>query len=132
MKLYYLNDKVIARHIALGDIKQGLSFFSDDSEFLQIGTARYRAGTMAQAHIHNTVERAITKTCETFVVLQGEIEITLYDFEDKPMDKIVGAQGDIIVLLDGGHSLVYLQDDTITVEVKNGPFLGVDIDKRKF
>ena len=40
--------------------------------------------------------------------------------------------GDFAVLLAGGHGYEIQEDDTRIIETKNGPFLGVDLDKTGF
>ena len=41
-------------------------------------------------------------------------------------------QGDLAVFGFGGHGYEILEDDTQIIESKNGPFISVDKDKKKF
>ena len=42
--------KLLAKHITADDIQDGLGFFSDDADFIQVGTWRYEAGKDLLAH----------------------------------------------------------------------------------
>ena len=39
--------------------------------------------------------------------------------------------GDVIILLRGGHGYDILDDDTEVLEIKNGPYVGSDLDRRR-
>ena len=55
-----IKDKqVLARHILKEDIKEGLSFFSQDDEFIQVGSWNYDKNKELMKHIHNQIERKI-------------------------------------------------------------------------
>jgi hypothetical protein len=41
-------------------------------------------------------------------------------------------EGDILILLQGGHGYEILEDGTQVLEVKNGPYIGADLDRRRF
>jgi hypothetical protein len=40
-------------------------------------------------------------------------------------------QGDVLALFNGGHGYEVLEDNTRVLEVKNGPYLGPEVDRRK-
>ena len=40
--------------------------------------------------------------------------------------------GDVIILLRGGHGYDILEDGTQVLEIKNGPYVGPDKDRRRF
>jgi hypothetical protein len=131
MRTVLHNNTTIARHITAADIADGLSFFSNDNEFIQIGSWKYPRGKELAAHIHNEVERKVTRTCETLVVLSGAVEATIYTLDEEFVEQLTVSAGEILVLLECGHGYKILSDDTTVIEIKNGPYLGAEIDRRR-
>lgn len=133
MKEIKQNDVVLARHITNEDIKPGLNFFSEDAEFIQVGVwGHYEKDKELKAHIHNRIERTADRTYEALYIIKGAIEATIYDLVENPVDTIQVKQGEILVLLESGHGYTIKEEDTTVLEVKNGPYLGADVDRRRF
>lgn len=127
------NGKVLARHIKAEDIKTGLNFFSKDEEFVQVGIwGNYENGKQLNAHIHNTVERTADRTYEVLYVMSGSLCADIFDLDEQFVEKITVQQGEILILLESGHGYTILEDGTNVLEVKNGPYLGAEIDRRRF
>lgn len=125
------NKEVLARYIPVGSWKEGLSFFSKDDEFIQVGTWKYGKGKELLAHIHNVVERKINRTQEVVYVVKGRIEASIYDLKGVFVEKLNANAGDFIILLNCGHGYTILEDDTQVLEIKNGPYLGPEIDRKR-
>lgn len=126
------NGVVLARHITPQDIKPGLNFFSEDADFIQVGVwGHYEKGKELKAHIHNTVERTANRTCEALYVITGALEAVIYDMDEVPVEKLEVKQGEILVLLESGHGYFIKEDDTTVLEIKNGPYLGAESDRRR-
>ena len=125
-------DLILARHVPAGAVwREGLNFFSQDSEFIQVGVWGYKAGKELKAHIHNVVKREVPLTQEVLFVRQGRIRANIYNTSEKKIAGIEVAAGDIIILLRGGHGYDILEDDTQVLEIKNGPYVGPEIDRRR-
>jgi len=45
--------------------------------------------------------------------------------------ELVIGTGDVAILLRGGHGYEILEDGTEVLEVKNGPYVGADRDRRR-
>ena len=131
MKIIEKDGMILAKHVKPEDWNDGLSFFSNDNEFIQVGAWKYDAGKELLAHIHNEVERKITRTCETLYIVSGAIHAKIYDLNENFVDEFDAVQGDIVILLDSGHGYSILQDDKRVLEVKNGPYLGAETDRRR-
>jgi hypothetical protein len=123
---------LLARHILPGDFRKGLAFYSQDQEFLQIGTWRYDQGKQLCAHIHNVVPREIRRTHEVAIVIQGAMAARIFDEERELVETVTVRRGEMLILMNGGHDYTILEDDTRILEIKNGPFLGREIDKTLF
>lgn len=125
-------DLILARHIPAEDAWQdGLSFFSPDEDYIQVGTWGYDSGKALLAHTHNEVARNVLWTQETLYVRKGRILVQVYDTNEKIVDEWQAAEGDIVILLRGGHGYQILEDGTQVLEVKNGPYVGADKDRRR-
>jgi hypothetical protein len=123
---------ILARHIRPGDFRKGLAFYSEDREFLQVGTWHYDQGQQLRAHIHNVVPREIDRTHEVVIVIQGAMAARIFDEEQRLVETVTVGRGEMLILMNGGHDYTILEDDTRILEIKNGPFLGREIDKTLF
>lgn len=132
MKEISINDVVYARLVSVGDWKSGLNFFSKDSESIQVGAWHYDAGTELKRHIHNEVPRQIARTQEVLIIQKGSVEAIIYDLEEHEIGKLVATAGDILILLDSGHGYRILENNTMVIEVKNGPYPGAEVDRHRF
>jgi len=123
---------VLARLITEADAKEGLNFFSEDSDYIQVGMWKnYELGKELGAHIHNAVAKTANRTHEILFIIRGCIEASIYDLNGNYVDKLTVQQGEILVLLECGHGYTIKAEGTTVLEVKNGPYLGADIDRRR-
>jgi len=51
---------------------------------------------------------------------------------EKFIEKIEVSEGEILILLNSGHGYKILEDNTKVIEIKNGPYLGAEVDRRRF
>ena len=126
-----IDGKVLARLIPASSWDEGLSFFSKDSEFVQVGAWRYNKGKQLLAHIHNQAERVISHTQEVLYICKGVIKVVIYNLTGKPVKEWIAKEGDTVILLNGGHGYEILEDNTRVLEVKNGPYLGAETDRTR-
>ena len=129
---YYVDDELCCIVHKAKDWNHGLDFITPDEEFIQVGTWWYEAGKELDRHYHNRVSREANLTQETVIVLQGSLEVALYDLKNILTKTFELKEGDFAVFLRGGHGYTVREDNTRIIEVKNGPFLGVNIDKTRF
>lgn len=132
MKEFICNGTVLARLIEPRDWKEGLGFHSNDAEFIQVGTWFYNKGKQIQNHVHNKFPRTADLTCEAIYMVSGKMKVNLYTMNKTFIESFEAKQGDIVILLETGHGFEILEDGTKVLEIKNGPFMGVDVDKEKF
>ncbi len=126
-------DLVLARHIPASAVwKDGLNFFSGDGDFIQVGVWGYGAGKELKAHIHNEVKREVLWTQEVLFVRSGKLRANVFNTREEKVAELVVGAGDVIILLRGGHGYDILEDGTQVLEIKNGPYLGPDLDRRRF
>ena len=125
-------DLVLARHIpASAAWKDGLNFFSQDEDFIQVGVWGYGAGKELKAHIHNEVKREVHWTQEVLFVRIGKLRANIFNTSETKVADLEVNAGDIIILLRGGHGYEILVEGTQVLEIKNGPYVGPDRDRRR-
>ena len=121
---------MLARHVTADEWdKGGLGFFSQDSEFLQVGIWNYDSGKRLLAHTHNDVARTFQRTHETLYVRRGRIEARIFNEGRELVDTLQVGEGDMLTLMSGGHGYTILEDGTQVLEIKNGPYLGAERDR---
>lgn len=126
------NGDLLAKHIPAEEAwGQGLKFFSQDGDYVQLGTWGYDAGKSLLAHRHNHVPREILVTQEVLYVRKGRLRAEIFDLDDQKVAEVEAKEGDLLVLLGGGHGYQILEQGTQVLEVKNGPYLGPDVDRRR-
>jgi hypothetical protein len=123
---------VLARHVPASEAwGEGLKFFSPDSDFIQVGSWGYGAGKQLLAHSHNEAHRDVAWTQEVLYIRKGRVRASVYTPDDQLLSTLEAGEGDILMLLRGGHGYEILEDGTQVLEVKNGPYLGPDVDRRR-
>ena len=115
--------------IVRGEVKrEGVHFFTPSESPLQLGVISHKGGTKIKPHIHREIERTINRTQEVLHVEDGCIAVDLYTPEGKKIRTEILRRGDTILLMGGGHGITVLEDSKI-IEVKQGPYKGVENDK---
>jgi len=125
------NGKILAIIIRDEEWTEGLNFVSSENDFMQVGFWNYMQGKDLLAHTHLQCERQVLKTQEVIFVKSGAVRLDLFSEEGKLLKSFDLKGGDTAVLLNGGHGYKILQDNTKVLEVKNGPYVGPDKDRKR-
>lgn len=104
------------------------TFYSPDESSFQFGLLAHEAGFVEAPHYHQTVGRTIDDLQQMFVVQRGRLVVELYDDDGGLLREIEMGPGDAIVLIYGVHALRVLEDMQC-ISVKQGPYLGEELDK---
>jgi hypothetical protein len=62
-------------------------------------------------------------------VLRGRVKAIFYDLDDEVLCTEELNSGDVSITLYGGHNYEILEDDTLVLEYKTGPYYGQKLDK---
>jgi mannose-6-phosphate isomerase-like protein (cupin superfamily) len=102
-------------------------------ELLQFAYISMEAKESFKPHIHNPFPRkSMTRnTQESWIILQGDILVMLYDIDQKCLGTITITSGDSIITLHGGHNYKCKSRTAEIYEIKNGPYFP-DLDKHRF
>lgn len=107
-----------------------ITFPTGDDSTLQFGYLPHQAGNTIKPHIHKENPRTIVYTHEVLIMKKGKVKVNFYSTEKEYVGSEYIMGGDVILLCGGGHGFEIIEE-TIMVEVKQGPYMGVD-DKERF
>src|SRR5215467_2738726 len=80
--------------------------------------------------LHRPLERNLVGTSEVLIVRRGRCQIDIYDDCQQLVASRELRSGDITLMVGGGHGF-RMQEDTVFLEVKQGPYTGID-EKERF
>ena len=105
-------------------------FVTPEQTQLQAGFVSISQGAAIPRHNHKRVERAVQGTAEALLVRRGTCTVDFYDDRRELTASRDLAVGDLVLLVSGGHGFRAIED-TLLLEIKQGPYLGPD-DKERF
>ena len=124
------NGKIYALIMRNNHEPDGVNFITSDDNPLQLGFISHKKGYEVKPHIHKPFSVAITELHEVLHLKEGSCEAAFYDNDHKEVAKAVLHGGDTILLTGGGHGFRMLEDCKM-IEVKQGPYRGVEQDKER-
>jgi len=123
-------DGLLAVIVHDGPMPPGVTFFTDRQFPQQVASISHPKGHTVPAHSHNYVRREINQTSEVIFVRKGLMRVDFFDRVNTYVcSKTVGA-GEILILIRGGHGM-FIIEDVEMFEVKQGPYVGRDLDKKE-
>ncbi|MBK7972227.1 MAG: hypothetical protein IPK07_02670 [Deltaproteobacteria bacterium] len=109
---------------------EGIEFFTPNDFSQQLAAMARPAGYVIPPHVHKDVPREVVHTLEVLFVRSGRMRVDLYSPERAALGAVELGAGDVILLAAGGHGFTMLEPTEI-IEVKQGPYAGVE-DKERF
>lgn len=97
---------------------------------LQVGFVGRAQGQAVEPHVHHAVERTIRGTAEVLMVLSGRCHLDIFDSARAQVQTTTMSSGDVVLLVSGGHGFRMIED-TVLLEVKQGPYRGLS-EKERF
>ena len=123
-------DKILVLILRNGDFAKDLNFYTKDEDFIQVSTWNYNKGKKTIPHSHKISERTSNKSQEVLYIKKGKIKSKIYNEKEIMIKEAVLNAGDTVIIFGGGHSYEILEGDTQVLEVKNGPYPGLEKDKK--
>jgi mannose-6-phosphate isomerase-like protein (cupin superfamily) len=123
-------DKLFSIIIRTHFEENGIHFFTPDNFSQQLAYMKRSTCYSIPPHVHNPVSRNVALTQEVLFIKSGKVRVDFYDNDYNYLESRILYPGDVILLADGGHGFVMLEDSEI-IEVKQGPYAGDD-DKTRF
>jgi hypothetical protein len=116
-------DGVELCYIIREDLAPSDTTFITPADFKQqVGFVAYPAGGEVQRHLHLPLERSIVGTSEVLLIRRGRCILDVYDDAKELVASRELRRGDLMLLVGGGHGFRMLED-TLFLEVKQGPYL---------
>ena len=102
--------------------KKGVNFITRKQELFQLGFISHKKKHEIKKHYHVKKDRNISYFSEVLIMKKGILKVMFYDEKNKSIKKnTLLREGDIILLLKGGHGFEVIKDVEI-IEVKQGPY----------
>ena len=124
------NDHPLTYIIRANPLPDRTTFLTPPELKQQVGFVVYPQGGEIARHVHRPLERHLIGTSEVLVVLKGRCLIDVYNDERELVATRELQVGDVMLMIGGGHGLRMLED-TVFLEVKQGPYTGLD-EKERF
>lgn len=99
------------------------AFFTGTDATFQAGFVVHPAGTAIVPHAHLPVVRTVVGTSEVLMVRQGRCIVDVYGDDRSLVASRELGTGDLVIFVGGGHG-IRLLEDTVFLEIKQGPYGG--------
>jgi hypothetical protein len=112
------------------DLNNSRNDIVEEEQYLQLAILNFNKGKTFKPHKH--IYKTVPKSAiaqESWVIMSGKVEVTFYDIDDTIVDKRILETGDLSITLFGGHNYLILEDNTLVLEYKTGPYYGQACDK---
>ena len=96
----------------------------------QVGYVVYPAGGSIARHVHRALQRSLVGTSEVLILREGRCLVDVYNDEREIVATRELRAGDIMLMVGGGHGFRMLEE-TVFLEVKQGPYTGLE-EKERF
>lgn len=106
------------------------TFLTDPGLNLQAGLIVYPGGSHIERHTHHPIERTTEGTSEAVLVREGRCTVDIFTDDHEPVSSHELRVGDLVLLVAGGHGFQVLED-TVLLEIKQGPYPGL-AEKERF
>lgn len=107
----------------------GRKNISPVEQSLQVAFITLEKGKTFSPHKHVLHKRDMPIAQESWVVINGKVEVTYYDIDDEILEKTILNKGECTITYKGGHNYLSLEENTNVYELKTGPYLGQKYDK---
>ena len=101
------------------------TFFTPPEFKQQVGLVVYPKGGVIQRHRHRALERHLVGTSEVLLLREGRAEVDIYNDDNALVTTCELRPGDVMLMVGGGHGFRMLED-TVFLEIKQGPYTGID------
>jgi hypothetical protein len=123
-------EQCLAYVIKASFLPERTTFLTPSDYKQQLGYIVYPAGGEIRRHVHLPLERHLVGTSEVLMVRQGCCEVDIYNNDRQLVATRELREGDLMLMVGGGHGFRMLED-TVLIEVKQGPYTGID-EKERF
>jgi hypothetical protein len=124
------DDRILAYIIRDEMQPEKTTFVTPENLSFQAGFIVYPKNSEIARHVHKPIPRSLTGTSEMLLVKKGRCEVDFFTEHKKLVATREISSGDVLLLVGGGHGF-RLMEDTVFLEIKQGPYTGLD-EKERF
>lgn len=124
------NDQPLAYIIRAELLPEKTTFLTPPEFKQQVGFVVYPTDGEIARHMHRPLQRHLVGTSEVLVLRKGRCLIDIYSDDRELVATRELHTGDIMLMVGGGHGFRMLED-TVFLEIKQGPYTGLD-EKARF
>lgn len=120
-KILDKNKNLLAIVHRSSEFESGKTFYTNNENEMQFGSFQLDKDEEIKKHIHHPQVRSTQFTYEGLVVIDGKLQVNIYDLELEQINEVILNSGDAILLINGGHGIKTLEN-TKFLEFKQGPY----------
>lgn len=113
-------------------ITNGLNFLTRPENSFQVGVIAHPKYHVILPHIHYKAEKKIYDRQEMLYIESGKMRISFLTENGNKFEEEILEEGDFVILIDGGHGMEMLEENTRVIYVKQGPYASKELDKKVF
>jgi hypothetical protein len=114
----------------INKLKEERIDIAPENEYLQLALLNFSKGKTFKPHKHIIKEKLTDIAQESWFVYKGSVECIFYDLDDSILTREKIIEGQVSMTFRGGHNYKILEDNTLVLEYKTGPYLGIENDKK--
>ena len=96
----------------------------------QVGFVVYPANGKIVPHLHLPLERHLVGTSEVLIIKRGRCLLDVYNDDKGLVATRELGEGDLMLMVGGGHGF-RMFEETVFLEIKQGPYTGI-VEKERF
>ncbi|UCD54939.1 MAG: hypothetical protein JSV93_05335 [Candidatus Omnitrophota bacterium] len=124
------NGELLALIIRANYNPEKTEFITPETFKQQVGFIVYDANKDIEPHIHHEMPRNIKGTSEVLILRNGHVRVDFYSQKKNYTESRELFPGDVLILVSGGHGF-HFHERSIFLEIKQGPYIGVQ-EKERF
>jgi cupin fold WbuC family metalloprotein len=122
-------DKLLHLTASINSLSSNRIDIVPENEFLQLALLKMEKGKTFKPHKHIIHEKTTNIAQESWFVYKGSVKCIFYDLDDSIIEEIILKEGDFSMTFRGGHNYEILEEESLVLEYKTGPYLGMEFDK---
>jgi hypothetical protein len=124
------NNQPLTYIIRANPLPEQTTFLTPAEFKQQVGFVVYPQGGEIARHIHRPLERHLIGTSEVLVLQRGRCLMDIYNDGRELVATRELQAGDVMLMVGGGHGF-HMLEDTVFLEIKQGPYTGIE-EKERF
>ena len=122
-------DELMLRVVNISESTDKRMELIEESFPIQLSLRNLVSGLKVKAHRHPAKKNFSENPIEAWMVFSGSISAKIFENDGTEVDKVKLKPFDLAIFYSGGHSLEVLEGPATMLEIKTGPYEGVENDK---